>query len=423
MGFIEELRWRGMVHDLTPGIENVLTKPGCAGYIGFDPTADSLHIGSLVQIMTLVHFQRAGHKPIALLGGATGMVGDPSGKSQERNLLDFETLNKNIEGVKQQLMQFLDFTGPNGAELVNNYEWFQHMSFLDFIRDAGKHITLNYMLAKDSVKSRMENGMSFTEFSYQLVQGYDFYHLYQHKHCLIQMGGSDQWGNIVTGTELIRRKSGAEAYAITTPLIKKADGGKFGKTEEGNVWLAKERTSPYKFYQYWLNTSDEDAASYLKIFTLLDREQITHLLEQHGEAPHLRLAQKTLASNITERVHGLEELNNALLATDILFGKATSESLGKLNEEVFFQVFEGVPQTIISKDLLQQGIPIIDLLVKESRFLSSNSEARRELKAQAITINKERVDEQFIVTSNHLLNQRYVLIGKGKKNNFIAVFN
>lgn len=423
MGFIEELRWRGMVHDLTPGIEHVLTKPGCAGYIGFDPTADSLHIGSLVQIMTLVHFQRAGHKPIALLGGATGMVGDPSGKSQERNLLDFETLNKNIEGVKQQLMQFLDFTGPNGAELVNNYEWFQHMSFLDFIRDAGKHITLNYMLAKDSVKSRMENGMSFTEFSYQLVQGYDFYHLYQHKHCLIQMGGSDQWGNIVTGTELIRRKSGAEAYAITTPLIKKADGGKFGKTEEGNVWLAKERTSPYKFYQYWLNTSDEDAASYLKIFTLLDREQITHLLEQHGEAPHLRLAQKTLASNITERVHGLEELNNALLATDILFGKATSESLGKLNEEVFFQVFEGVPQTIISKDLLQQGIPIIDLLVKESRFLSSNSEARRELKAQAITINKERVDEQFIVTSNHLLNQRYVLIGKGKKNNFIAVFN
>lgn len=423
MGFIEELRWRGMVHDLTPGIEHVLTKPGCAGYIGFDPTADSLHIGSLVQIMTLVHFQRAGHKPIALIGGATGMVGDPSGKSQERNLLDFETLNKNIEGVKQQLMQFLDFTGPNGAELVNNYEWFQHMSFLDFIRDAGKHITLNYMLAKDSVKSRMENGMSFTEFSYQLVQGYDFYHLYQHKHCLIQMGGSDQWGNIVTGTELIRRKSGAEAYAITTPLIKKADGGKFGKTEEGNVWLAKERTSPYKFYQYWLNTSDEDAASYLKIFTLLDREQITHLLEQHGEAPHLRLAQKTLASNITERVHGLEELNNALLATDILFGKATSESLGKLNEEVFFQVFEGVPQTIISKDLLQQGIPIIDLLVKESRFLSSNSEARRELKAQAITINKERVDEQFIVTSNHLLNQRYVLIGKGKKNNFIAVFN
>lgn len=423
MGFIEELRWRGMVHDLTPGIENVLTKPGCAGYIGFDPTADSLHIGSLVQIMTLVHFQRAGHKPIALLGGATGMVGDPSGKSQERNLLDFETLNKNIEGVKQQLMQFLDFTGPNGAEIVNNYEWFQHMSFLDFIRDAGKHITLNYMLAKDSVKSRMENGMSFTEFSYQLVQGYDFYHLNQHKHCLIQMGGSDQWGNIVTGTELIRRKSGAEAYALTTPLIKKADGGKFGKTEEGNVWLAKERTSPYKFYQYWLNTSDEDAASYLKIFTLLDREQITHLLEQHGEAPHLRLAQKTLASNITERVHGQEELNNALLATDILFGKATSESLGKLNEEVFFQVFEGVPQTIISKDLLQQGIPIVDLLVKESRFLSSNSEARRELKAQAITINKERVDEQFIVTSNHLLNQRYVLIGKGKKNNFIAVFN
>ncbi|MFM7538596.1 MAG: tyrosine--tRNA ligase [Planctomycetota bacterium] len=423
MGFIEELRWRGMVHDLTPGIENVLKKPGCAGYIGFDPTADSLHIGSLVQIMTLVHFQRAGHKPIALLGGATGMVGDPSGKSQERNLLDFETLNKNIEGVKQQLMQFLDFSGSNGAEIVNNYDWFQHMSFLDFIRDVGKHITLNYMLAKDSVKSRMETGMSFTEFSYQLVQGYDFYHLNQHKHCLIQMGGSDQWGNIVTGTELIRRKSGGEAYALTTPLIKKADGGKFGKTEEGNVWLAKERTSPYKFYQYWLNTSDEDAASYLKIFTLLDKEQITHLLEQHAEAPHLRLAQKTLATNITERVHGPEELNNAILATDILFGKATSESLGKLKEELFFQVFEGVPQTIISKEKLQQGIPIVDLLVNASGFLSSNSEARRELKGNAITINKERVDEQFILTSNYLLNQRYVLIGKGKKNNFIAVFN
>lgn len=423
MNFIEELRWRGMVHDLMPGIENVLKNPGCAGYIGFDPTADSLHIGSLVQIMTLVHFQRAGHKPIALLGGATGMVGDPSGKSQERNLLDQDTLAKNIEGVQRQLEHFLDFSGPNAAEIVNNYDWFETLSFLDFIRDVGKHITINYMLAKDSVKSRMENGMSFTEFSYQLVQGYDFYHLNQNKNCQIQMGGSDQWGNIVTGTELIRRKSGGEAYALTTPLIKKADGGKFGKTEEGNVWLAKERTSPYKFYQYWLNTSDEDAATYLKIFTLLDEQTIAQLLRQHLEAPHLRLAQKTLAADITQRVHGTEELNNALLATDILFGKATAEALGTLKEEVFLQVFEGVPQAQISSDLLHKGISIVDLLVAEGKFLSSNGEARREIKANAITVNKVRVDEQFILTSEHLLNERYVLIGKGKKNNFIAVFN
>ena len=423
MNFIEELRWRGMVHDLMPGIENVLKNPGCAGYIGFDPTADSLHIGSLVQIMTLVHFQRAGHKPIALLGGATGMVGDPSGKSQERNLLDQDTLAKNIEGVQRQLEHFLDFSGPNAAEIVNNYDWFENLSFLDFIRDVGKHITINYMLAKDSVKSRMENGMSFTEFSYQLVQGYDFYHLNQTKNCQIQMGGSDQWGNIVTGTELIRRKSGGEAYALTTPLIKKADGGKFGKTEEGNVWLAKERTSPYKFYQYWLNTSDEDAATYLKIFTLLDEQTIAQLLHQHLEAPHLRLAQKTLAADITQRVHGTEELNNALLATDILFGKATAEALGTLKEEVFLQVFEGVPQAQISSDLLHKGISIVDLLVAEGKFLSSNGEARREIKANAITVNKVRVDEQFILTSEHLINERYVLIGKGKKNNFIAVFN
>lgn len=423
MDFIQELRWRGMVHDLMPGIENVLKNPGCSGYIGFDPTADSLHIGSLVQIMTLVHFQRAGHKPIALLGGATGMVGDPSGKSQERNLLDQSTLSKNIEGVRQQLEHFLDFSGPNAAEIVNNYDWFENMSFLDFIRDIGKHITINYMLAKDSVKNRMENGMSFTEFSYQLVQGYDFYHLNQNKNCKIQMGGSDQWGNIVTGTELIRRKSGGEAYALTTPLIKKADGGKFGKTEEGNVWLAKERTSPYKFYQYWLNTSDEDAATYLKIFTLLDEQTILDLLQQHLEAPHLRLAQKTLASDITQRVHGTEELENALLATDILFGKATAEALGTLKEEVFLQVFEGVPQAQIPKDLLRTGVSIVDILVAEGKFLSSNSEARRELKANAITVNKLKVDEQFILTSDHLLNERYVLIGKGKKNNFIAVFN
>lgn len=423
MDFIDELRWRGMVHDLMPGIENVLKTPGRVGYIGFDPTADSLHIGSLVQIMTLVHFQRAGHKPIALLGGATGMVGDPSGKSQERNLLDYDTLTKNIEGVKHQLAHFLDFDGPNAAELVNNHDWFKNMSFLEFIRDVGKHLTINYMLAKDSVKSRMENGMSFTEFSYQLVQGFDFYHLNQQKNCLIQMGGSDQWGNIVTGTELIRRKSGQEAYALTTPLIKKADGGKFGKTEEGNIWLAKERTSPYKFYQYWLNTTDEDAASYIKIFTLLSKDEIDAVLQQHTVAPHLRLVQKTLAADITQRVHGAEELSNVLLATDILFGKAPAESLSDLNEEIFLQVFEGVPQAVVSKELLNEGLPIIDLLVDKSSFLTSNGEARRELKANAITVNKIKVDEQFILTHRHLLNQRYVLIGKGKKNNFIAVFN
>lgn len=423
MDFIEELRWRGMVHDLTPGIEKVLKNPGCSGYIGFDPTADSLHIGSLVQIMTLVHFQRAGHKPIALLGGATGMVGDPSGKSQERNLLDFDTLNKNVEGVRKQLANFLQFSGSNSAEIVNNYDWLNTISFLDFIRDVGKHITINYMLAKDSVKSRLEHGMSFTEFSYQLVQGYDFYHLNRQKNCLIQMGGSDQWGNIVTGTELIRRKSGNEAYALTTPLIKKTDGGKFGKTEEGNIWLSKDRTSPYKFYQYWLNASDEDVASYLKIFTLFNQKEIAELIIQHEEAPHMRLAQKTLAADVTKRVHGVDELTNALLASEILFGKATFETLNALSEETFLQVFEGVPQAQISQDLLKKGIPIIDLLVSESRFLTSNGEARREIKANAITINKTRVDEQFVLTAKHLLNERYVLIGKGKKNNFIAVFN
>lgn len=422
MNFLEELRWRGMVHDVMPGTEEALEKKSCAGYIGFDPTADSLHIGSLVQIMTLVHFQRCGHKPIALLGGATGMVGDPSGKSQERNLLDFDTLVNNCKGVQEQLSHFLDFTGPNAAELVNNYDWFSPMSFLEFIRDVGKHISINYMLAKDSVKSRLENGMSFTEFTYQLVQGYDFYYLNQHKNCTVQMGGSDQWGNIVTGTELIRRKSGNEAFAITTPLIKKADGSKFGKTEEGNVWLSKERTSPYKFYQYWLNTSDEDAASYIKIFTLLSQEEIATLEETHKEAPHLRLLQRTLANDVTLRVHGKDELDKAIAATEILFGKATSEALNALDESTFLQVFDGVPQAHISKSLLHVGISIVDILVTESHFLSSNSEARRELKANAISVNKERIDEHFILHTEHLLNHRYVLISKGKKSNFIAVF-
>jgi tyrosyl-tRNA synthetase len=419
MNFIEEMTWRGMIHDIMPGTEEALTKGMCSGYIGFDPTADSLHIGSLVQIMTLVHFQRAGHKPIALVGGATGMVGDPSGKSQERNLLDKETLDHNINGVREQLTHFLNFDGPNGAELVNNYDWFQNMSFLDFIRDVGKHISVNYMMAKDSVKSRLETGMSFTEFSYQLVQGYDFYYLNQHKNCIVQLGGSDQWGNIVTGTELIRRKSGGEAYAVTTPLIKKADGSKFGKTEGGNVWLSKERTSPYKFYQYWLNTSDADAQNYIRIFTLLSKSEIEHLEGQHQEAPHLRILQKALAEDITKRVHGEKELEAAINASEILFGKATKESLQQLSTDDFLAVFEGVPQAIISKSLINEGLSIVDALVKESSFLASNGEARRELKANAISVNKEKVDDSFVLNESHLLNNQFILLGKGKKTNFI----
>jgi len=419
MNFIEEMTWRGMIHDIMPGTEEALTKGMCSGYIGFDPTADSLHIGSLVQIMTLVHFQRAGHKPIALVGGATGMVGDPSGKSQERNLLDKETLDHNINGVREQLTHFLNFDGPNGAELVNNYDWFQNMSFLDFIRDVGKHISVNYMMAKDSVKSRLETGMSFTEFSYQLVQGYDFYYLNQHKNCIVQLGGSDQWGNIVTGTELIRRKSGGEAYAVTTPLIKKADGSKFGKTEGGNVWLSKERTSPYKFYQYWLNTSDADAQNYIRIFTLLSKLEIEHLEGQHQEAPHLRILQKALAEDITKRVHGEKELEAAINASEILFGKATKESLQQLSTDDFLAVFEGVPQAIISKSLINEGLSIVDALVKESSFLASNGEARRELQANAISVNKEKVDDSFVLNESHLLNNQFILLGKGKKTNFI----
>jgi tyrosyl-tRNA synthetase len=419
MNFIEEMTWRGMIHDIMPGTAEALNKGMCSGYIGFDPTADSLHIGSLVQIMTLVHFQRAGHKPIALVGGATGMVGDPSGKSQERNLLDKETLDHNINGVREQLTHFLDFDGPNAAELVNNYDWFQNMSFLDFIRDVGKHISVNYMMAKDSVKSRLETGMSFTEFSYQLVQGYDFYYLNQHKNCIVQLGGSDQWGNIVTGTELIRRKSGGEAYAVTTPLIKKADGSKFGKTEGGNVWLSKERTSPYKFYQYWLNTSDADAQNYIRIFTLLSKSEIEHLEGQHQEAPHLRILQKALAEDITKRVHGEKELEAAINASEILFGKATKESLQQLSTDDFLAVFEGVPQAIISKSLISEGLSIVDALVKESNFLASNGEARRELKANAISVNKEKVDDSFVLNASHLLNNQFILLGKGKKTNFI----
>lgn len=420
--FIQELKWRGMIHDIMPGTEEALNKGMSAGYIGFDPTADSLHIGSLVQIMILVHFQRAGHKPFALVGGATGMVGDPSGKSQERNLLDEETLNHNVACVHKQLERFLDFDcGENSAEMVNNYDWFKHMSFLDFIRDVGKHISVNYMMAKDSVKTRLETGMSFTEFSYQLVQGYDFYYLNKHKNCIVQLGGSDQWGNIVTGTELIRRKGGGEAYAVTTPLIKKADGTKFGKTEGGNIWLDPEKTSPYQFYQYWLNASDEDAENYIRIFTLIGKEEIKTLIARHREAPHMRELQRTLAEDITSRVHGDEALKTAIAASNILFGKSTEEDLRSLSEGDFLSVFDGVPQAIISRSEIEAGLGIIDALSARTGFLSSNGEARRELKANAVSVNKTKVSEEFTLTSETLINNKYILLGKGKKNNYILI--
>jgi tyrosyl-tRNA synthetase len=420
--FIEELKWRGMVHDIMPGTEEALNKKVSAGYIGFDPTADSLHVGHLVQIMTLVHFQRAGHKPFALVGGATGMVGDPSGKSQERNLLDAETLNHNVACVKSQLEKFLDFDcGDNSAEMVNNYDWFKNMTFLDFIRDIGKHISVNYMMSKDSVKSRLETGMSFTEFSYQLVQGYDFYHLNKEKNCIVQLGGSDQWGNIVTGTELIRRKGGGEAYAVTTPLIKKADGTKFGKTEGGSVWLDPERTSPYEFYQFWLNSSDADSVNYIRIFTLRGQEEIEALEKEHNEAPHLRILQKAIAEDITIRVHGEEALTIAIAASNILFGKSTADDLRSLSEKDFFTIFDGVPQATLSREEFGESLSIIDALASKTGFLSSNGEARRELKANAISVNKEKVGEDFLITKENLINNKYILLGKGKKMNYILV--
>ena len=420
--FIAELQWRGMIHDIMPGTEEALLQKVSAGYIGFDPTADSLHVGHLVQIMTLVHFQRAGHKPYALVGGATGMVGDPSGKSQERNLLDAATLDHNVACVRKQLEAFLDFDcGANSAEMVNNYDWFKNMTFLDFIRDVGKHISVNYMMAKDSVKKRLETGMSFTEFSYQLVQGYDFYHLNKHHNCIIQLGGSDQWGNIVTGTELIRRKAGGEAFAVTTPLIKKADGTKFGKTESGSVWLDSEKTSPYAFYQFWFNASDADAANYIRIFTLRSKAEIEALEAAHAEAPHLRVLQKAIADDITTRVHGAAALQTAIAASNILFGKSTADDLRSLSEKDFFAVFEGVPQATISQAEFGTGISIVEALAAKSGFLSSNGEARRELKANAISVNKEKVGEDFIVGPAQLINERYVLLGKGKKNNYILI--
>jgi tyrosyl-tRNA synthetase len=422
INFVEELRWRGMLQDIMPGTEEMLAKEVVTGYVGFDPTADSLHCGSLVPIMLLVHLQRAGHKPIALVGGATGMVGDPSGKSDERNLLDEATLAKNIAGVRNQLEKFLDFNSKeNPASLVNNYDWMKNFSFLHFIRDVGKHITVNYMAAKDSVKKRMETGISFTEFSYQLLQGYDYLHLYKETGCKLQMGGSDQWGNITTGTELIRRISGGEAFAFTCPLMTKADGTKFGKTESGTVWLDPEKTSPYAFYQFWLNATDADAPKYIRTFTLLSKEEIENIETEQNAAPHLRVLQRRLAEEVTRMVHGQEALDTALAATNILFGKSTSDDLKKLSEKQFLEIFDGVPQAKISRSELENGLGIVDALGAKTNFLASNSEARRELKGNAITVNKEKVGEEFVIKNENLINNKFVLIGKGKKNNYLIV--
>ncbi len=425
--FVEELRWRGMIHDVMPGTEEYMNKHMTSGYVGIDPTADSLHIGHLVGVMMLKHLQLAGHRPIALVGGATGMIGDPSGKSQERNLLDEATLRKNEQGIKKQLAKFLDFesNAENKALLVNNYDWMKNFTFLDFIRDIGKHITVNYMMAKESVKKRIgadsKTGMSFTEFSYQLVQGYDFLYLYEHENCKLQMGGADQWGNITTGTELIRRKLGHEnqAFALTCPLITKADGGKFGKTESGNVWLDPERTSPYEFYQFWLNVSDEDAEKYIKIFTLLSRDEIENLIRQHQEAPHMRLLQKTLAKDITIRVHSEEDYLAAVEASQILFGKGTTEMLQKLDERMLLDVFKGVPQPEVSREDFETGIGLLDFLAGKTGIFKSNGEARRMLKDRAVMINKNKIDENYRLSNNDLLNNRYILVQKGKKNYFL----
>ena len=428
MNFVDELQWRGMIHDMMPGTKEQLDKELTSAYVGIDPTADSLHIGHLVGVMMLKHFQIAGHKPIALVGGATGMIGDPSGKSQERNLLDEPTLRHNQECIKQQLSRFLDFESdaPNAAEMVNNYDWMKDFSFLNFIRDIGKHITVNYMMSKDSVKKRLDSdsgaGMSFTEFTYQLVQGTDFLHLYQEKNTKLQMGGSDQWGNITTGTELIRRKTGGEAFALTCPLIKKADGTKFGKTESGNVWLDRKLTSPYKFYQFWLNTSDEDAVKYIKIFTLLSQDEVEELIEKHAEAPHLRLLQKRLAEEVTVMVHSREDYDLAVEASQILFGQGTAELLNKLDEETFLSVFDGVPQFTLSAKELAEGIKVVDLLAEKAMVFPSKGELRRTIQANGLSINKDKVtDAELLVNSGFLIGGKYILIQKGKKNYFLLI--
>ena len=427
MNFVQELRWRGMLHDIMPGTEELFNKEVCSVYLGIDPTADSLHIGHLVGIMMLSHLQRCGHRPIALLGGATGMIGDPSGKSQERNLLDEATLRHNQECIKKQLSKFLDFDSkePNAAILVNNYDWMSKFSFLEFIRDVGKHLTVNYMMAKDSVKKRFNgegDGMSFTEFSYQLVQGYDFLHLYQTENCKVQMGGSDQWGNITTGTELIRRMLNGEAYALTCPLITKADGGKFGKTEKGNVWLDPARTSPYAFYQFWLNCSDDDSKRYIRIFTHFTKEEIEEMERQHNAEPHLRILQKALAKDLTVRVHSQEDYDAAVNASEILFGKGTAENLASLSEEMFLSVFEGVPQFEVPMSVLDESCGVVDFLAKHTQVFNSNGEARRMLKDNGVSINKTKVKEDKTVTKDDLLNGKYVLVQKGKKNYYIVKF-
>lgn len=422
MSFIEELTWRGMIHDIMPGTEEQLNKELTRGYVGFDPTADSLHIGNLVPITLLVHLQKAGHQPIALVGGATGMVGDPSGKSEERNLLTRDVIEHNLACQKKQLEKFLDFNSEtNPAIMVNNYDWFKDFGFLEFIRDVGKHISVNYMMAKDSVKNRLENGMSFTEFSYQLVQGYDFYHLFKNMNCKIQMGGSDQWGNITTGTELIRRMGAGEAFAVTTPLIKKADGGKFGKSEKGNVWLDAEKTSPYEFYQFWINAADSDAVVYIKTFSLKDRAEIEALIAEHENTPHLRIVQKAIAEELTERVHSKKDLEAAIDASSILFGNATSDKLKAMSERDFLAVFDGVPRAEISKSELESGIGVLDLLASKTGFLASNGEARRALKENSISINKEKINsEEAYFNSDALINGKYLLLQRGKKKYFIV---
>ena len=428
MNFIEELQWRGMIHTVMPGTDEQLAKEMTTAYVGIDPTADSLHIGHLVSVMMLRHFQRAGHKPIALIGGATGMIGDPSGKSAERNLLNEETLRHNQESIKNQLAKFLDFESDaaNAAELVNNYDWMKEYSFLDFIRDIGKHITVNYMMAKDSVKKRLSAessvGMSFTEFSYQLLQGYDFLWLNQNKNCKLQMGGSDQWGNITTGTELIRRKTDGDAFALVCPLITKADGGKFGKTESGNVWLDRRYTSPYKFFQFWLNVSDADAEKYIKIFTSIEKEEIESLIAEHVAAPHMRNLQKRLAKEVTCMVHSEEDYNAAVEASTILFGNATSDALRKLDEATLLAVFDGVPQFKVAKALFDEGVKAIDLLVDQAAVFPSKGEMRKLVQSGGVSLNKEKLENQDNIISNEsLLNGKYLLAQKGKKNYFLII--
>lgn len=426
--FIDELRWRGMVHDIMPGTEEQLNKEMTSAYIGFDPTSDTLHIGSLVPIILLVHLEKAGHKPVALVGGATGMIGDPSGKSDERNLLDEATLNKNVDGIRQVLSRFLNFdsTSANAPILVNNYDWMKNYTFIDFARDVGKRITVNYMMAKDSVKNRLSGesgvGMSFTEFTYQLIQGYDFYHLYKNYNCKLQMGGSDQWGNITTGTELIRRMhvgEEAKAYAMTCPLITKADGSKFGKSESGNVWLDANKTSVYKFYQFWLNSTDEDAKKYIKIFTFLDQSTIQGLIDQHQKEPHLRALQKRLAEEVTTFVHSKDAFENAEKASNILFSKSFKKDIATLDEATFLDIFEGVPQAEISRSDFESGMDMIAALAAQTNFLASNAEARRALKENSIAVNKEKISEDYLLSSKDLINDKYIIINRGKRKTFI----